>query len=210
MLNAQDLIRDGKLLPEAIEHAHADPGELVKALSGAGDGPSFAALALVAGLCGVQQALPALLAGLSREDHGGKAAAWALARLDSERAVIDAIAGGGLDVRENGYYSLSVRAALGKASPQVATAMAERVAAEIARAKQKMTGLGEHALRPLAILGAPGTDALIQQVLEADPYTDKFELQRLRKAVADGSRDQDSQRELAGPWVALFADHVYA
>jgi hypothetical protein len=87
--------------------------------------------------------------------------------------------------------------------------MTARVAAENARAKQKLSGLGEQAIKVLAILGTPGCDALIQQVLESDPYTDKFELQRLRKAVSDGGRDRDSIAALTAPWTDLFADHLF-
>jgi len=210
MLNPADLVRDGKLLPEAITRAAADPS-VAQALGAAPTDPAqAAALAIAAGLAKAAAAQPALVALLGRDDLAGTAAGWALAQLDSEAAVLAAIEDGGMDLRQNGYHSLAVRAALGRAGAGVPAALAARVAAENARAQKKLTGLGEHALRPLAILGAPGTDALIQQVLESDPYTDKFELQRLRKAVADGGRDRDSHALLGGAWTTAFADHLWS
>lgn len=209
MLNPADLTREGKLLPDAIARAAGDAG-LAAALSAApADGAQAASLAIAAGLAKASTAQPALLGLLGRDDLAGQAAAWALAQLDSEAAVIAAIEAGGLDVRTNGYHSLAIRAALGRASASLAPAMSARVAAEIARAKQKLTGLGEQALKVLAILGIPGCDTLIQQVLESDPYTDKFELQRLRKAVSEGGRDRESIAALKAPWSELFADHCF-
>lgn len=208
MLSAADLTRDGKLLPDAIARA-AGAGDLAQALAAASDGAHAAALAIATGIARHSAAQATLITLLDRDDGAGPAAAWALAQLDSEAAVIAAIGTGGIDTRTNGYHSLAIRAALGTASPRLAPAMTERVAAEIARAKQKLTGLGEHALKVLAILGTPGTDSLIQQVLENDPFTDKFELQRLRKAVSDGGRDRESQHALTQPWAALFADQCF-
>ena len=210
MLNHADLVRDGKLLPEAVNRAASEAG-VAQALSAApADAAQAAALAIAAGIAKASAALPALIALLNRDDLAGTAAGWALAHLDSEGAVLTAIEGGGMDVRQNGYHSLAVRAALGRAGAGLPAALAMRIAAENARAKQKLTGLGEHALRALAILGAPDTDALIQQVLESDPYTDKFELQRLRKAVSDGGRDRDSQSLLGGAWTTAFADQLWS
>ena len=210
MLNPADLVRDGKLLPEAINRAASEAG-VTQALSAApADAAQAAALAIAAGIAKATAAQATLLALLGRDDLAGTAAAWALAQLDSEAAVLAAIEGGGMDLRQNGYHSLAVRAAQGRAGADLPAALATRIAAENARAKQKLTGLGEHALRALAILGAPDTDALIQQVLESDPYTDKFELQRLRKAVSDGGRDRDSHALLGGAWTTAFADQLWS
>jgi len=209
MLNSADLVRDGALLPDAIAAAAGDAGVVAALAAAPTDGVHCAALALAAGAGKITTAQKHLLALLDRDGVAGQAAAWALAQLDSEAAVIAAIEAGGLDIRTNGYYSLAIRAALGTASAQLAPAMTARVASELARVKQKLTGLGEQALKVLAILGTPGTDTLIQQVLENDPFTDKFELQRLRKAVADGGRDRDSIAAYKSPWATLFADQCY-
>ncbi len=117
-------------------------------------------------------------------------------RSSAEPALLAGVDGARLDARENGYWGLMVLAARGGASQALAGEMTTRVGREIERARGGGTGLGEHACRVLAILGASGVDALIQQVIEQDRFCDRFELQRLRKAVQDGGRDQDSVREL--------------
>lgn len=206
MLNPDALILGGKLDPEAIAAAAGDAG-LAQALASPRGDLADAGLAIAAGLAG-RAPIPALTALLDRDDLAGQAAAWALARHDAEAATLAAIVDGGIDIRTNGYLSLATRIALGKASKDLGDALAGRIADEIARAKAKRTGLGDQALRALAMLGDPRCADLIQQVQDSDPYTDKFELQRLRKAVANGGRDSDSNAELKRDWTEVFADHL--
>ncbi len=58
------------------------------------------------------------------------------------------------------------------------------------------------------MLGDARCTELIQQVQDADPYTDKFELQRLRKAVSDGGRDSETISEHKQDWTETFAAQV--
>lgn len=206
MLNPDALVLGGKLDPEAVAAAAADAG-LARALAAPRGDLADAGLAIAAGLA-ARADIPALVALLDRDDLAGQAAAWALARLDAEAATLAAIAEGGIDLRTNGYLSLATRIALGKASPGLGDALAGRIADEIARARAKRTGLGDQALRGLAMLGDARCTDLIQQVQDADPYTDKFELQRLRKAVADGGRDGESIADLRRDWTEIFAEHL--
>ncbi len=207
MNDAPDLVSDGKIRPEAVERLDLD---WPRALADTGAEPArLAAIAIAAGTRKVAGAREALMALLTRDDVAGRAAAWALAQLDSEAPVVKAVEGGNIDVRDNGYWSLAVRAAGGRASAGLATAMTARVAAEVERARGGATGLGDRPCRVLAILGAKGTDEAIQSVLDGDRFADRFELQRLRKAVQDGRRDQESIDELTAPWATLFADHLF-
>lgn len=208
MLNPADLLREDRLAPEAITAASHDGPAVTAALSSPTGTRADAALALAAGLARATAAREPLLALLDRDDVTGICAAWALAQMDSENAVVAAIQGGGIDVRTHGYLSLSHRIALGRASTGLADALVARVEAEIARVKEGKTGLGDLALRPLAMLGDTRCLALLDQVQDADPYTDKFELQRLRKAVSDGGRDSTTVSELKQPWQELFTEHL--
>ncbi len=208
MLNPADLLRDDRLAPEAITAASHDGPAVTAALNEPSGTKADAALALAAGLARATAARDPLLALLDRDDLTGICAAWALAQMDSESAVVAAIQGGGIDVRTHGYLSLSYRIALGRASASLAEALVARVEAEIARVKEGKTGLGDLALRPLAMLGDSRCLTLLDQVQDADPYTDKFELQRLRKAVSDGGRDSTTISELKEPWLELFAEHL--
>lgn len=211
MTIANDLIRDGKLVAAAIDACTADAAALQAALAGEAAAERQAALAIVAG-CGRHGALvPVLVPLLATDGLVGRAAAWALARIGGpavEQAVIAAINAGGLDQRENGYWCLGTAVALGHGSPAVADAMAERVAAEIAKAKAGGSALADHACRVLAMMGDKRTADLAQQAMEADRFCDRFELNRLRKAVADGGRDGDTLKERAVAWSELFADHL--
>jgi hypothetical protein len=211
MLAAADLLRDGKLVAPAIAAAEPVAADLVQALTAA-DGAHYAALAVIAGRKRIAAAAPRLLAGLGKDGVAGRAAAWALGQLaaagdGTEAAVLAAIADGKLDTRENGYLACATLAARGVASATLATVMAERVLAEIERAKAGGSGLGEHACRVLAVLGAERTATLIQQVIDQDRFCDRFELQRLRKAVADGGRDQETIRTL-GAWNLLLSESI--
>jgi hypothetical protein len=213
MLTATDLTTDGKLAAEAVAAAQPAASDLVAALAGA-EGMHLAALAIIAGERAIGEAAPPLLARLDRDGTAGKALAWALGRLATasngvEAKAVAALAEGGLDVRENAYGILVNLAARGLASPGLGDAMAARVQAEIERAKSGGSGLGEHACRVLAVLGDARTPALIQQVIEQDRFCDRFELQRLRKAVQEDGRDQESIKAVKAAWSTVFADALF-
>lgn len=211
MLTASDLLADGKLLADRID---ATPATGIAAALNSASGAHLAALAIIAGERGAQDSVATLLTLLDRDGVAGKAVAWALGRLGSssnpvEAQVTAALAEGGLDVRENAYAILAALAARGVASAGLGDAMATRVQAEIARAKGGGSGLGEHACRVLAVLGDPRTADLIQQVIEQDRFCDRFELQRLRKAVQEGGRDQESIRSIKAAWQTTFAEMLF-
>lgn len=210
MLTATDLTADGKLLAERLDAATSDG--LAAALTDA-SGAHLAALALLSGERGVQDAVAPLLGLLDRDGIAGKAIAWALARLATadngvEAKLVAALADGGLDVRENAYGALAGLAARGVHSKNLGDAMAARVQAEIDRAKGGGSGLGEHACRVLAVLGDNRTPTLIQQVIDQDRFCDRFELQRLRKAVQDEGRDQETIKTAKAGWKTAFADAI--
>lgn len=201
----KDLLRDGKPVAEAIAAARPTPSELIAGLSG----EQAAAAALLAGEQGVREAIPALLACLGRDGLAGQAAAWALGRLGAEPEICACIPAGKLDVRENGYRALAVLAASGKASSGLAAFLKQAISAEIERARAGGSGLGEHAVRALAVLGDPEARDQIQKVIDGDRFCDRFELDRLRKALADSPRDQQGARLLAGPWREIFAEQLW-
>ncbi len=199
-----DLIRGGKLVVAAIEAAPGDAAQL-KALLG---GTAAPAAAIIAGLKGSALATD-LAPMLKQEGVPGRAAAWALGRLGAQTELLAAVADGGLDQRDNAYWGLAVLAAAGKATTACAPALRERVAAEIAKAKSGGTGLGEHAVRALAVLGDTDAGALAQSVLDGDRFCDRFELQRIKKAVSDGSRDREGVHQFTLPWTELFARDLF-
>ena len=211
MLTASALLADDKLLADRITTTPADG--VAAALAGA-SGVHLAALALIAGERGAQDAIAPLFTLLDRDGLAGKAVAWALGRLGSpgnavEAQALSALAEGGLDVRENAYAILAALAARGANSAGLGDAMAARVQAEIERAKAGGSGLGEHACRVLAVLGDNRTPALIQQVIDQDRFCDRYELQRLRKAVQDDGRDQESIKAIKADWKTTFADALH-
>ena len=202
-MTPDDLVRNGKLLAEAIAAAPGDAAQLKPLLAS----PAAPAAAIIAGLKGV--ALTAeLIPLLTQEGLPGRAAAWALGRLGAQAPLLAAVAEGGLDQRDNAYWGLAVLAAAGKATPELAPALRARVAAEIAKAKSGGTGLGEHAVRALAVLGDGEAAALAQAVVDGDRFCDRFELQRIKKAMADG-RDREACKQFSAEWMVVFADHLH-
>ena len=197
MLTEHDL-----LIPDAVEAA-TDVAGLATA-----SGAEAAALAIAAVRLGSTASVSALIAKLAEDGVAGLAAAWALGHLGAEAAVCAVIPDGRIDTRQNGYHALAVTAALGKATPALAVWLRTRVGAELEKAKAGGTGLADHALKVLAILGDPDTAALAQAVIEGDRFSDRFELARLRTAVADHGRDRDAIRDLTAPWRTVFADHL--
>nr|MBA3708454.1 hypothetical protein [Planctomycetota bacterium] len=200
MLTATDLTRDGKILDAAVASVRPDGATLGAALKAATAPEHIAALAIIAGSIRTNDLAPQLVQLLDRDGVAGRAAAWALAQLGAEKELLHAVESGKLDQRENGYHGLAVLAARGAASTALSDSLVRQVAAEIARAKSGGTGLGEHACRVLAVLGTKGLPDLIQQVIENDRFCDRFELQRLRKAVEDGGKDAASARDLSAQW----------
>lgn len=205
-MNPDDLFRDGRLVAAGIDQAAADPAQLTALLAG----PAAPAAAVIAGAAGVAALAGDLAALLPQEGLPGRAAAWALGRLGAEERLLAAVADGGMDQRDNAYWGLAVLAAVGKATPALAPALHQRVAAEIAKAKSGGTGLGEHAVRALAVLGDAKAAELAQAVVDGDRFCDRFELQRIKKAVADGGRHREAARQFAAPWAEVFADHLYS
>lgn len=198
------LMRGGRLVADAV--AAAPAGSARQLL----DGEAAAAGAIIAGIHGIADLQPQLAALLDREGLAGRAAAWALGRIGAQGALLSAAAEGPLDRRDNAYWGLAVLAAAGKAGSGLAEALRERVAAEIAKARSGGTGLGEHAVRALAVLGDAQAAALAQAVVDGDRFCDRFELQRIKKAVADGGRDSAAVKSFAAAWEAVFADHLHA
>jgi len=204
----QSLAHDGALDRQAIESCSASADDLRTALSAGGEAVQLAALAIIAGERGLDATTQALMPLLAEEDLAGRAAAWALGRLGNEQELLTAAENGKLDERENAYRALAALAANGRASPDLADAMRRRVESELERAQAGQTSLAEHATRVLAVLGNEDAVALIQRVIEEDRFTDRFELQRQRKQLEADGRDQESIRELSGPWHDYFADDL--
>ena len=199
------LMRDGKLVAAAIESTSGTPAALKPLLAT----PAAPAAAIIAGISGADLRAE-LLPLLKQEGLTGRAAAWALGRLGAESDLLAAVAEGGLDQRDNAYWGLAVLAGAGKATPALAPALRARVEAEIAKAKGGGTGLGEHAVRALAVLGDAEAGRLAQAVVDGDRFCDRFELQRIKKATSDGSRDREALHTFTVPWPELFADHLYS
>mgnify|MGYP001568335727 CR=1 FL=1 len=207
-MQPESLTRGGKLEPAAIDAAPADAGALKKLITGS-DATLSAAGAIIAGSKTVSGLTAELAAQLPREGLPGRAAAWALGHLGGERELLAAVESGGIDQRDNAYAGLAVLAATGKASTGLGVVMRARVAAEVAKAKAGGTGLGEHAVRVLAVLGDAEAGAQAQAVLDGDRFCDRFELQRIKKAVLDGRKDSDAVRQFSATWGEFFADHVF-
>jgi hypothetical protein len=202
-MTPDDLVQGGKLIAESVAAAPGDAAQLKPLLAS----PAAPAAAIIAGLKGVALA-PELVPLLRQEGLPGRAAAWALGRLGAQAQLLAAVADGGIDQRDNAYWGLAVLAAAGKATADLAPALRARVAAEIAKAKSGGTGLGEHAVRALAVLGDAEAGALAQAVVDGDRFCDRFELQRIKKAVADG-RDREAVKQFSAEWQVVFADHLH-
>jgi hypothetical protein len=214
-LQPSDLTTSGKLDAAAIDAAHLNSAALLSALTSTTIPEQLAALAVIAGRDHSSDCQPALLGLLGRDGLVGRCAAWAIGQLATagdaaiEQALLKIVESGDLDTRENGYLALAVLAARSVGSAQLPQALTACVEAEVARAMAGKSGLGEHPCRILAILGASGLPELLKSVGERDRYTDRFELQRLRKAIEDSGRDTETQRLLTGPWQTLFADAIH-
>lgn len=204
-----DLVQDQHLVASAIA---ACPPDAVAANLG---GDQAAGFAVVAGVHRLTDLAPDLAGLLDDDGLAARTAAWSLGVIGAYDILLTIITGGSLDQREQGYAGLATLAATALRSGGAAAlpdgfdaAVRKRLDDEIARAQSGRTGLCEHATRVLAIIGTDGFDDLVQQVIEADPYTDRFELQRQRKAVSADSRDRESADEYAADWPQRFADDL--
>jgi len=204
MSKIESLIRGDKLDPSAIASSKLEPAVVAKTLAERKD-VTAAAVAIVAGLRRLNAATEALIARLGDEGLSGRAAAWALGQLDSEKALLAAIAKGNLDVRTNGYAALATLAARGSASPELTTRMRERLEAELERVAQGRSGLSEHVCRVLAVLGAPGTLEAIQDVLVKDRFAERSELHRLAKQLEREGKANETIAALKADWKTQFA-----
>lgn len=208
-LDAPRLAPGGKLDAAAIDSTTVDAASLSAALASATDNAHKAALAVLAGQGGHEALRPQLLALLDDDGLAGRAASWALAKLGGEGAVaeaLEAIEKGGVVRRENGYQWLCSFVALHGARPGLADAMVARLQAENERAKSGRTGLGDQALRVLAVLGDERVEELAKEVIAADRFASRVEIDRLRKAMKDDGRDKEALSQRSGPWTGLFAD----
>lgn len=206
-MQPESLVRDGKPLADAISAAPADAAPL-KPLLAAPEAGVAAAAAIIAGAKNVTALTADLAAQLGREGLPGRAAAWALGRLGAQRELLAAIESGGLDQRDNAYAGIAVLAAVGKADASLGATLRARVETEIAKAKSGGTGLGEHAVRALAVLGDAQAATLAQAVVDGDRFCDRFELQRIKKAVADGGRHGEAVKLFGASWQEFFADQL--
>jgi len=204
-----ELAPGGRLAPDAVERVPAEAVE--KLLAEAREGPQRAAAAVAAGLRGASSAVPRLLGLLDDAGVAGRAAAWALGRLggaEVEKTLREAAAGGGVVRRENAYSALASFAAQHKPAADLADFMAARVEAEMDRAKSGRTGLCDHALRVLAVLGDGRTEDLARRVIEVDRFANRVEIDRIRKAMARDRRDTETAALASGPWTKPFADDL--
>lgn len=196
------LVADDKLCPEAI-NAVSDGHAMIPWLTA--DHQQAAGAAVACGRLGEAQAIPALIPLLSEEGLVGRSAAWALAQLGAVDALLEAAGKGKLDGRENAYHGLTICAARQTGQNTLGDAVIACVNHELERARSGRSGLGEQACRVLATLGDERALAHIQSVIDGDPLTDRFELQRLRKAIAEHGFDQESRELATLPWEDYFA-----
>ncbi len=202
-----DLVSDGRPDAGKIRTCQTQDPELVVALTG-DDDAAAAAAAIVLGVRGDTSAVDALVARLGDADLRGRAVSWALGRLHASGPVLSAIAVGRIGTRENGYRALAVQVASGGPSAGLIKALRERVEDEIVRCESGGMGIGDQACRVLAMLGDEAVPGFCDRIMAADSFADKFELQRLRKAMAADGRDKESLEEFAADWESFFADDL--
>lgn len=210
-LDAKRLAPDGKLDSSAIDATTADEAAVVNALQAATEPAHQAALAIVCGLRGHAKAQPQLVALLNDDGLAGRAASWALAKLGGEdvvQAALSVVETGGVVGRENAYQTLCSFVAMHGARPELAGAMVERVKVENERAKSGRTGLGDQALRVLAALGDDRVEELAKQIIDADRFASRVEIDRLRRAMKEDGKDAAMNAKRRGAWKALFADAI--
>lgn len=201
------LLRDGRIDAAALTAAQPAPAEIQTGLAAAT--PALAAAAaLLAGLHGRTDTVPALLTLADGTGLPARAAAWALGQLSAEAALRATLANAKVDLRGSCYQALALLAARGKAQKDLGDFAMAQVQAELSRTAAGGNGLGDQACRVLAVLGDARAAEAVQQVTTGDRFADRYELQRLRKAVAGGGRDQELIVELTRPWTEIFADEL--
>lgn len=194
----------------AIESARLDSAALQSALSNENDVRELAALCLIAGRQQDAGCIDALWQQMDDDTLAARCAAWAMGQLDCQ-SYIEAHAGdAGLDQREQAWHSLAYLVARGSHNDGLEAYLIKQVDAELQRVSDGKTGLGEHVCRVLAMLGSGSAEAAVKRVISEDQYCDRFELQRLRKAIENDGRDQESLEDYARPWPDIFADDCAA
>lgn len=201
----QGLSSNGQLMADAIATRHAD--ESIIAVVSDEHSAEAAAAAIICGRDRFGPAVPALQTQLDQDGLRGRTAAWALGQLGAAAELLAAAGDGGLDRRENAYFGLACLVAAEQQPANLGDAIVARIDDELARAQAGRSGLCEHASRILVMLADPRSEQRIQAIIEGDPLTDRFELQRQRKALADHGRDQESLQQLAD-WHSAFAEDI--
>ncbi len=196
--------QDG-LIPSAISSASLSADDVAQALSSTEDANEQAALCIYAGtqrfnLADVFWAL------MDDDSLLARCACWALGQSDAQTFIIKNINDASLDQREQSYHCLSYIIARGAQQDGLEAFLSERIDQELERVKQGKTGLGEHVCRNLAMIASAQSEDAIKRVTSEDQYSDRFELQRLRKASADGNADEESLEHYKQSWQDIFAD----
>ncbi|TVR12043.1 MAG: hypothetical protein EA401_09975 [Planctomycetota bacterium] len=197
------LSKDGRICAKAVA-AHTADTSVLDILAAADDSDAAAA-AIICGRDRYTAAKDHLIAKLDHDGLPGRCAAWALGQMGASEELLAAAADGGLDRRENAYFGLACLVAAQQHPSDLGATIAHRIDDELARAQSGRSGLSEHASRILVMLADPHSEAMIQRIIEGDPLTDRYELQRQRKALADHGRDQESLATLA-EWHTAFAE----
>lgn len=208
-LHPSTLAPAGKLSPSAIERARFDAAGFEDALGEAKSGAEQAAVSIAAALSGLQAAIPQLLPLLDDDALAGRAAAWSLGKIGGAAVLttlLEEVGKAAVVRRENVYAALATLASVHGVPAGLADAMAARVEAENERAKSGRTGLGERALRVLAVAGDARVEELGKRIIEADRFSNRVEIDRLRKAVASNGRDVETIKQLSGAWTVPFED----
>lgn len=209
ILASDVLSPNGKLNASAIAQAAPDEATLTQALAAATTNAHKAALVLVGALRGFPALASTFDALLDDDALAGRAAVWALANLGGEATVaraLSAIEKGGVVRRENAYQTLCAFIARSGVPAGLADTMVERVRAENDRARSGRTGLGAEALRVLACAGDGRVEELAREVIDADRFASRVELDRLRKAMKDDGRDVRTLTQFRGAWTNAFQD----
>lgn len=197
------------LHPELIAQFAADPSALAEHIREAGDSAPSAAIA--AGVQQRQDCIDALIAALADRELLGECAAWALGHLPSTEALLQLLTSDpDFDTREHCYLALAHLAARGGGDHTLAEAMERRINHELAGLDEGKSSLAEHALRVLALIGVDPaiTEGHADTIIDRDRFCDRFEMQRLRKAVNEDGIDRESQEELSADWEERFAEAI--
>jgi hypothetical protein len=205
----QQLTVDERPLLPAIRACTAETKELISALASSETAATRAAVIFaLAQQQALSQAKDQLLSLLDDDSVAARAASWALGQIDAESELLHVATSGRLDARENAYRALAHRAATGLASATLADGLLTCIDSELERVAGGRTGLAEKACVALAVLGDARCDAQVERVLNADRFCDRFELQRIRKIMADQGVDNETRDELSTDWPILFDEEL--